>query len=169
MLRPSTHHSVALRHSQRTHWLFYVLFSLLAFVPVAVTYNVTVTNIHVLQMDNALFDELSPKPDPSLGSFSNPGSSTQDIWQPDPMQEISECDQSQNSPNLAQDPRREEAEAEEKNVPLTVISPRSQFDQMDQSMSRWNNSISLNDEFWRLSGFNQTSLNSVSIYAENMF
>ena len=142
-------------------------------MPVAVAYNVTVTYIRVLQMDNALFDELdiwlSPKPDASLESFSNPGSSTQDIWQPDPMQEISECDQSQNSPNLAQDPRREEAEAEEKNVPLTVISPSSQFDQMDQSMSRWNNSISLNDEFWRLSGFNQTSLNSVFIYAENMF
>ena len=154
-MRPSTYHSVATpvptvyptqlpSGIRREHNGFFHLHSfLLAFLLVAVAYNVTITYRCVLQMDNALFEQLeiwlSPKHEEGEECFSNQESSTQDVWQPGRESDQGSSENPQT--NMLEVPRRrEEGEADEKNVPLTVICPNSQFEQMDRSISRWNNS-----------------------------
>ena len=106
--------------------------------------------MHVLQMDNALYEELdiwlndepprqeetvwkSPKHDESLGPLSNQGSFTHDFCQLAPMKEIPECYQKSPEKKVLDDQNRDDAD--EKSVP-TVLWLNSQPDQMDQSMSR---------------------------------
>ena len=106
--------------------------------------------MHVLQMDNALYEELdiwlndepprqeetvwkSPKHDESLGPLSNQGSFTHDFCHLAPTKEIPECYQKSPEKRVLDDQKREDAD--EKSVP-TVLWLNSQPDQMDQSMSR---------------------------------
>ena len=142
-------------------------------------------NIHLLQMESGqcngpgLFDELniwlneepprqedtvrkSQKLEERQGPLSNQKSFTLDLSQPDLMIEISECDQefSENSPDLSEGPKREEADTDQKNVP-TVIWSISQSDQMDQSMSRC-----LTQSWWVLAIIKVASITGF-IFTEN--